>query len=429
MKINLKIVNEYARELVIILEWVDLESDFDASIKKFGKKIKMPGFRPGKTPKDRLLKQFKSNIEAQFMEDNFQKYYLSAINQENLVPVNKAEISDVQFQMGQDFSFKAIFEVEPVIVLPKLNKNSLKVQKANYIHDKKDVDDAVHQLLKSKASIKTIENGAEEGDYLICDLQKLDESGIPIIGKKFENQYLRVGNGSFTDDQKDKLIGLSKNEKTRLTLPIGKEDKPAEYELTVKNIEREILPKLDKSFIKSVNPNIKTIEELMTDVEQKIIENFQDRSKTTYERDLSDALINLVNPAFAPSMVSNYLDNLVDDVKKQNKGEPLNEEKVREHYKSIAERNIKWYSLRNKLIETQNISVNKVEVDSKINELIKNSPNSEKEIKIFYKKPSNRKRIEDDLIEKKIINYLEQFADIKNVEISTKDLRGKKNEN
>ena len=44
-------------------------------------------------------------------------------------------------------------------------------------------------------------------------------------------------------------------------------------------------------------------------------------------------------------------------------------------------------------------------------------------IKRFYKKPSNRKRIEDDLIEKKIISYLEQFAKIKEVTVETKKLR------
>ena len=42
-------------------------------------------------------------------------------------------------------------------------------------------------------------------------------------------------------------------------------------------------------------------------------------------------------------MVENYLTNLVEDVKKQNKGEPMDEEKVREHYKPVAERNMKWY--------------------------------------------------------------------------------------
>lgn len=428
MKIDLNIVNEFTRELKIELQWDELKSDFDKSIKKFSKKIKMPGFRPGKTPKDRLLKQFQQNIEADFMEDNFQKYYLSAINQEKLLPVNKAEITDVDFKMDGQFSFKAKFEVEPKIVLPELKKDTLKVQKTQYIHDKKDIDDAIHQLRKTNASMKTIEEGAEEGDYLVCDLQKLDESGVPIIGKNFQKQYLRVGNGSFTDNQKDKLIGLKKGEKTRLKLPINKEGSEADYELTIQNIERELLPELDEIFIKSINPDLKSVEDLTSDVEKKIKENFEERSKTAFERDLSDALIKLVNPSFSPSMVSNYMDNLVEDVKKQNNGEPLDEDKVREHYKAVAERNIKWYSIRKKIIEDQKINISKDDIDSEINRLVEVSPNSENEIRTFYKKPSSRKRLEDDLTELKIMDYLKKFSKVKEVKVATKELRGKNND-
>ena len=257
VKVDVKKTNEYTRVLSIDIPWDELKVDFDKSIKKFGKKVKMPGFRSGKLPKDRLLRQFQPNIEAEFMENNFQKYYLLAVQQEKLVPVNKAEISEVQFQMKQHFSFDAKFEVEPEVILPKLKKNSLKVQKTVYRHDEHDIEDAIMQLRKAHATITTVEDGAVEGDYLICTLQKLDETGVPIIGKKFEKQYLRVGKGSFTDDQKDKLIGLKTGEKTRIKIPVSKEGEDGDYELTVSNIEREILPEVTEDFLKLVNQRIK----------------------------------------------------------------------------------------------------------------------------------------------------------------------------
>ena len=51
-----------------------------------------------------------------------------------------------------------------------------------------------------------------------------------------------------------------------------------------------------------------------------------------------------------------------------------------------------------------------------------------KEILKYYKKPSNKKRVEDDLVEKKILEYLEQFAKVKEIEVLTKDLRGQDHE-
>ena len=424
MKIKVNKTNDYARELEIDIPWSELESDFNTTIKKFSKKVKMPGFRAGKIPRNRLMQQFQANIEAEFMENNFQKYYLMAMQQEELLPVNKAEISDVHFHMNEHFSFKAVFEIEPEAVIPKLKRNSLSVQRTIYIHDEHDIEDAIMQLRKSHATIATVEDGAIEGDYLICTLQKLDESGVPIIGKKFEKQYLRVGKGSFTDNQKEKLIGLKPGDSTRVILPVNQEGENAEYELTVGNVEREILPEINEEFLKRINPDLDSIDALTSDVEKKIKANFEERSRTAYERDLSDALIDLASPSFAPSMVENYLANLIEDVKKQNKGEPMDEEKVREHYTPVAERNVKWYSLRNKLIETQDIAASKENVEDYIEKLVERTPLSEKEIRKFYKKPSDRKRVEDDLVEKKILEYLEQFAKVKEVEVYTKDLRG-----
>ena len=425
MKIKINKTNDYARELEIDIPWSELESDFNTTIKKFSKKVKMPGFRAGKIPRNRLMQQFQANIEAEFMENNFQKYYLMAMQQEELLPVNKAEISDVHFHMNEHFSFKAVFEIEPEMIIPKLKRNSLSVQRTIYIHDEHDIEDAIMQLRKSHATIATVEDGAIEGDYLICTLQKLDETGVPIIGKKFEKQYLRVGKGSFTDNQKEKLIGLKPGDSTRVILPVNQEGENAEYELTVGNVEREILPEINEEFLKRINSDLDSLDALTSDVEKKIKANFEERSRTAYERDLSDALIDLASPSFAPSMVENYLANLIEDVKKQNKGEPMDEEKVREHYTPVAERNVKWYSLRNKLIETQDIAASKENVEDYIEKLVERTPQSEKEIRKFYKKPSDRKRVEDDLVEKKILEYLEQFAKVKEVEVYTKDLRGK----
>ena len=429
MQVVAKNINDYTRELKVDLTWEEVQPNFNKAAKAFSKKIKMPGFRPGRVPMERLLSQFQANIEAEFMDANFQKYYLAAVQEKKLMPVNKAEIKDVDFRMNQDFSFTATFEVEPEIVIPNMKKNSLQVNRTNYLHDDQDIEDAILQLRKAQASIVTIEDGAKEGDYLVCSLQKLDDSGVPIIGKKFENQYLRVGNGSFTDDQKDKLIGLKSGETARLRLPVNEDGGDADYDLVVDRVERENLPELNDDFIKTVNPDLNSVDSLRKDVEKKIIENFKERSQTAYERELSDKAIDFVNPAFAPSMVENYLENLVEDVKKQNNGEPLDEAKVKEQYKSVAERNVKWYSIRREIINSQEMKVEKEDVEEEIPRLIQRTPKSEKEIKRFYKKPSNKKRIEDDLMEKKILNYLEQFTQVKEVDVETKKLRENANVN
>ena len=407
------------------IPWEILEPDFDICLKKFSKKVKLPGFRPGKIPRDRLMQQFQPNIEAQFMDDNIYKYYLTALQQKEIVPVNQAEISDVHFHMGEHFSFTAKFEVEPDFKLPRFKKNMFQVQRNKFIPDDQDINDAIDQLRRSHARIETVEDGAKEKDFILCDLQKLDDSGVAIIGKKFEKQMLKVGDGSFTDDQKEQLIGLKPGDSTRISLP-DNEDKTITnpYELKVNKVERENLPAVDDDFLKLINPELGSVEDLRADVLKKINENFEQRARQSFERELSDALIEKVGVETPPSMVENYLNNILEDVKKQNNGEPIEEEKVLETYRPSAERNLKWYLIRKKVINQEQINIERKDIDTEIENLVSRSPNSEKEIRRFYKKPSNRQRIEDDMVEKKILEYLNQFAKVKEVEVNTKDIRG-----
>ena len=425
MKIDIKNINDYTREIKLDIPWETLEPDFDICLKKFSKKVKLPGFRPGKIPRDRLMQQFQPNIEAQFMDDNIYKYYLTALQQKEIVPVNQAEISDVHFHFGEHFSFTAKFEVEPDFKLPRFKKNMFQVQQNKFIPDDQDINDAIDQLRRSHARIETVEDGAKEKDFILCDLQKLDDSGVAIIGKKFEKQMLKVGDGSFTDNQKEQLIGLKPGDSVRIALP-DNEDKTITnpYQLKVAKVERENLPAVDDDFLKLINPELGSVDDLRADVLKKINENFEERARQSFERELSDALIEKVGFETPPSMVENYLNNILEDVKKQNNGEPIEEEKVLETYRPSAERNLKWYLIRKKVISQEQMNIERKDIDAEIENLVSRSPNSEKEIRRFYKKPSNRQRIEDDMVEKKILEYLNQFAKVKEVEVNTKDIRG-----
>ena len=425
MKIDINNINDYTQEMKLDIPWETLEPDFNITLKKFSKKVKLPGFRPGKIPRDRLMQQFQPNIEAQFMDDNIYKYYLTALQQKEIVPVNQAEISDVHFHFGEHFSFTAKFEVEPDFKLPRFKKNMFQVQQNKFIPDDQDINDAIDQLRRSHARIETVEDGAKEKDFILCDLQKLDDSGVAIIGKKFEKQMLKVGDGSFTDNQKEQLIGLKPGDSVRIALP-DNEDKTITnpYQLKVAKVERENLPAVDDDFLKLINPELGSVDDLRADVLKKINENFEERARQSFERELSDALIEKVGVESPPSMVENYLNNILEDVKKQNNGEPIEEEKVLETYRPSAERNLKWYLIRKKVISQEQMNIERKDIDAEIENLVSRSPNSEKEIRRFYKKPSNRQRIEDDMVEKKILEYLNQFAKVKEVEVNTKDIRG-----
>ena len=68
------------------------------------------------------MKQFQSSIEADFVEKSVNTYYLKALKEKEIVPVNMGSVSDVHFHHGENFKFKVSFEIDPEVKLPKLKK-------------------------------------------------------------------------------------------------------------------------------------------------------------------------------------------------------------------------------------------------------------------------------------------------------------------
>ena len=426
MDINLKEINSYTQKMSVGLEWSELSDDFNEFVGKFSKQIKMPGFRPGKVPKPVLMKQFLPLIESQFVEDNVQKYYLAALREKGVIPVNQAEIKEVHFHNNEHFNFTAVFEIEVETILPEFKKKSIKVEKVVYITDKEDINLTIDDMRRSRAEMKTVEDGAKEGDFILADLQKTDESGVPIIGEKLEKRYIKIGDGIFTGDNQKKLIGINADGKTQVMIPEGEEQKEASYEISVINVEEQVLPEVNLDFVKQMDPDAKDIESWKNGIKEQIEKNYRQRANEQFDRNISDALIDMIKPEFSPAMVDSYLDHIIEDVKASSQGAKLEEDKVRETYRPLSERNLKWYSIRKAIIKDQDLKISADEVKAEIDRLTEESPKQAKEIEKYYKKPSNKTRIEDDLIEKKIIDYLANFTKVKEVKVYTKDLRKEK---
>ena len=427
MDIQLKEINVYAREVTIDLPWEEIEQDFEKALKKFSKRIKLPGFRPGKVPRKILMKQFQPSIEANFVENSVNNYYLKALKEKEIVPVNMGSVSDVHFHFGEHFKFKVAFEIEPAVVIKKMKKTSLKVEKTVYLLDDEDIDLAINEIRQGQAKVITIEDGAKVDDFIVCDLQEIDTSGVPIIGKKLETRYIKLGQIPFDGDNQKKLDGVKPGEKVRVSVPIDEQGTLGIYELSVKNVERQILPEIDEDFIKVADPEAKDMVDYRNRIRERLEEAYRNRSDEAFDRQLSDAMISHVNPDFPPSMAESYLEHMVEDVNKNNPGK-VDKDKIKEMYKPISERNLKWYLIRNAIIKGQEFKVSKDDVQEEINRRKKASPEHIKELERYFKKPSNRQRLQDDLMEKNTLAYLKEFAKIKEVKVRTKDLRNQSEE-
>ena len=421
MEIKLKEINSYGREIMIDLPWNEIEEDFNKAIRIFSKRVKLPGFRPGKIPRKVLMNQFKPSIEADFIENSVNNYYLKALKEKEIVPVNMGNVSDVNFNHGDHFKFKVTFEVEPQIKLPRMKKNLLKVEKTKYVCDDEDIDLAIEEVRNGHAEVKTIEDGAQTGDFVVCDLQEIDNTGVPIIGKKLETRYVKVGQPPFDNDNEKKLLGVKPNDSVKVMVPIDENNSLSNFELSVKNVERQILPELNDEFVKLADPKSKDLSEYREKVKENLDKAYANRSDEAFNQNICDAMIEKINPEFPPSMAESYLKHIIEDISKNNS--EMDQDKAKEIYKPVAERNLKWYLIRNAIIQSQSFEISKENILKEIEDRKNINPDHAKDIDNYFKKPSNRSGLSDDLMEKKILAYLKEFAKIKEVKLATKDLR------
>ena len=423
MKTKLKNKNSFTKSLSISVIWDDLKEDYQKLFDRIKSNYTPPGGRKGKVfgiHLELFKKNYTSSIEGQFAEDSISKYYKEAIDKLDLVPINQGKILDLKFKQDQKLEFDIEFEVKPDFNLPKYNKK-FKIKAVKYIASDQDLSDALSDLQNRFSTMKEIKTGASEGHYLLVDMQELD-NGTPIIGKKMEKQYIRLGFGAFKNHSLTTLLGIKKNEKRNVSLDI-KENK-VQYELLIHKIEEQIIPELNDEFAKTVDPNSKNFEALKTKVSDNIDENFETEHLKSVNNSIIDYFVNKTKLEAPDSMIENYLNHLIENNKTQQpKMTDEQEKEIRATSKDAAIMNIKWYLIKEKIINQEGIDVSNDDLEKRKKELIEKDPQNAKSIKVFLKDSSNQQKFFDDILNEKLFNYLKDFAIIKVNEKKSDELR------
>ena len=419
LKIKSKKVNEFTYELSIVAKWKDIQADFELCKKKVAKDIKVPGFRKGKIPNHILMSQYLGQIEMNFVQDFSEKYYILALQEEKLNPINQAALKDIDFAYEKDFSFKSEFEIEPSLSVPKLKKNMVTVEKTNFISNEKEIEDTVNNILNSQSKTEKIEEGSLEGDFMIADFQEIDESGIAIIGKK-EKKYIAIGQEPFINSNKELLLNKKVGDTVKMTVDLGSGEK--EYSISIESMQRRVPPELNEEFVKTMDPNCKSVEEWKSNIQKSISLEYEKKSEELFNSAIIDQFIKLVDPILPSSMIDSYLANIVNEVKTKQDMQNIDDDKIKEEYKLFAENNLKWYLLRKAIIKDLDIAIDEKAVDFFIKEAIEKNDSQKAEIERFYKKESNKSKLADDLLDQQILDMLKEHSKVKEKDTNTADL-------
>ena len=420
METDLKEINSYTRQLDITIAWELIQDEYEKEFSRARSSFSMKGFRKGKVPEQIVKKNLGPSIEAHFAEDSINTYYRKALDKLEIAPINQASIDNLEFREGLALSFSARFEVNPEIMLPKYQKK-FKIKAVRYMAGSEDIEQALTQYQEQHASIKTIESGAETGHFIRGDFNVLDDSGLPIVGSKMENQYIRLGFGLFKEDAEKVFIGAKEGDE--VTVSIQNKENTVKYHVKINRVEEQILPDIDDELAKTINENTNTLTELKNVIKDELQASLDNDHKELVRKEIIDYFVQNTKVEAPESMVSLYLEQIKDDLEKRN--QPFDEKQMKENYQSHSEWNIKWYLIKDQIIENEALDISDEELDGKIQDTISKNQKNETQIKSFYKQSKNKQQLFSKMLIDKLFARLSEFAKVKVVEESTNELRKK----
>jgi trigger factor len=407
-------INSYTKKIKVALSPDDLKEIEKKVTRDYQHSAQIKGFRKGRAPLNLVKQQYGEMIQRDVMDEAIRSNYSKIFEDSDFSPVSQGKITNFQFEnIESGLTFEIEIEIEPEFEVKKYK--GLKVEKDVFEVTDKMVDQALQRLREQYATVKEVEV-AQEDYYVYFDAQELDQGNIPVVGHKYDDLEVQLGTGKFDPQIEQQLLGIKKGEKRIVKTvtppqPGSRHQKPTEnkLEIYVKKIEEKEFPSLDEDFIKNLNDEtIETIEQLQQRIKQNMIIDLNTRSEQTFYNRLIDELLKENPFDLPPTMVDNYLNEMIKDFRNQSKGKAVNEEAIRKEYRVSAIHHLRWYFLKKKLMEIEPIEITEENIDQHLESLHL----EEKAKKQAMKDRSTREHVKDDLIEQQILELLKKEAQI-----------------
>lgn len=411
MKVRTEKKEDSIVRMDVTIPWEDLSDEFDSTIRMISRNIKEPGFRKGKMPVSIIRNKYKSDIESEFIDQVIRKQYLDMISEAKIEPIDSGNLVDMNFQEGEDLSLTIEVQIEPEFKLYDYGKNNLEVLKHIVEISDDEIKKAIEELREQYAEIKNSAKGAELGNYLEVDIQELDESLTPIIGKRVEKRVIKLGEGDFGKQAADQLLGAVPGDErvVRVVQEHGDHSHNLTFRFTINNVEEHILPDVDADFAKKVNDSFKSVEELNEKIGNEIQSRYDAESRNLLNNALADEMVRVTDIEVPETMIKSYLDGIISRAK-ENGNEDVDEDYIRENYRTGAIWNMKWLMIRKSVFRREGFEV----IDSDIDDWMEKSAQLlglDKTAVLSMKKDKDqREKIRQDIFESKVMEVLRSNA-------------------
>lgn len=423
IKVNVTEGENGKRTLEVEIPADAIEARLQAAYVNYSKTLSLPGFRKGKIPLHIVKARFGKAIQEEVLNDLIPESYDQAWRSSGLEPISQPTIDDVVYEAGEPLRFKASLEIKPEI--PLKNYVGLRATRSLIQVQEKDLQEQVRIMRERSGEDRSVERPAQLGDLIATDLQELDASGVPIVGRKYEDRTLLIGGErSFSHDFDNQMIGSTRGEERRVRFTYNRDlsdadlaGKEAAFVVTVKDVRERILPALDDEFAK--DHGAANLNDLETRIRDYLKAQADYVSRRRLESSILAALIQ-ENPFEPPeTMVENFLDALFEDYKKEHEGHnhPVEDEaSFREQNRDTAISQVRTHLLLEAVASKEGIAATDEEVDERVRRTAEANRQSFESLKRALERRNAIDRIRRDIVSDKTLQFLIDRAQVDEVE-------------
>jgi trigger factor len=252
----------------------DVSVAFTEVFSAVSRNVKIPGFRPGRAPKNVVEKRIGLDyIQTEVRDYLVNKTYQTAVKELELIPV-MATITPGEVLEGNEFEYTVEAENYPEVTLPAWEGYKLETAKLE-IGDQ-ELTDALEDLRNRQASYEPVERVAEANDLLNVEILEGEDAG-----QTYPVYLERADEGIRTA-----LLGQSAEAEVAVPVSSGNEgEEPQTLKIKILDIKAKNLPELDDDFAKTLE-----LEDL-TELRTKVREDLENRAVGKFDSDRKDEFV------------------------------------------------------------------------------------------------------------------------------------------
>lgn len=387
-------------------------------------RAELPGFRVGKVPRDVVETRFGQKVEQETISKLISEACEEGMRQNDIQPVARPSIADIQYKDRKELSFTAIIEIKPKIEFEDYRNIPL-IKKVLSVQDA-DIESQLQNLQEEYADLVAVDDRPiMNGDVAIVDFEYMMNGEKQ--GKK--NALMEIGKDTTLPEFEEKLIGLRVGEKTTFTLTIPVNffnpqmaGKDITFDIEIKELKEKQLPVLDDEFARDMG-EYETIDDVKRVIRKELEEKNDKAAQEVLKDNALQILLERCDFQLPKTLVDEETAFLCEEfiLYLQKYGAPLpedatNKELFQQKFRPKAEKKLKSLLILEHIALKENIVINEDEYKKWIFINFRGEPDKIRE----YLSDERKKdmKMHEMLIEK-ILNFLIDVADIK-VEVVNK---------